>query len=57
MTKGIADMMKVNGPRAARMARQGLATEEDEDAIAERRLTGSQVKGAVKKNRRVVIHW
>lgn len=51
MTKGIADMMKRNGPRGERIGRRGLAGEEDEDAIAKRRLSWSQVKGKGEKNK------
>lgn len=45
MTKGIAEMMKRNGPRGERIGEWALAGEEDEDAIAEMRLARSQMKG------------
>lgn len=44
MTKGMADMMKRNGPRGERIGGWGLAGEEDEDAIVKRRLARFQVK-------------
>lgn len=44
-------MMKRNGPRGERIGRRGLAGEEDEDAIAKRRLSWSQVKGKGEKNK------
>lgn len=44
-------MMKRNGPRGERIGQRGLAGEEDEDAIAGRRLARSQVKGKDGKKR------
>lgn len=41
--------MKRNGPRGERIGRRGLAGEEDEDAIAKRRLSRSPVKEKGKK--------